>query len=408
MSKCHLIIRFTFLLLLVAASTSKVNAQDYYTQIRDSYEDSVQVADFPGAWNLPGTAFYLKFGGYFKIDAIYDFNGSGSRNQLLMSQIAVDGSPESSAGPFFNMHLRETRFNFDLRRTTPKGRAFKFFLEFDFFDESLGAGQPRLRHAFVKYGNLTVGQTWSNLSDLRVFPFIIDFAFGDALFGGRSVQVKWEQDIAKHFNYGVSVEMPGMNGIADPFQLGGEPMSLLPIFSGRLTNNRENGMIMVGAQFEQLRWDGRDSISDATALGWAAVLNARQNIGKRFFVTCHASYSKGLTDHVLVFAGTDEGAVLDQKGDIQVEDAITLALGGGFQISNALTANIAYAFMERGDLKYRPPNTIDNGGIGHVNIIWSLDENAKLGLEYAWGEVEDLNRKSGDASRIQAMARYSF
>ncbi len=387
---------------------SVVYPQEQYSKLRTSPEDSLGITDFPGALQIPNTGLYIKFGGYFRMDAIYDFNGSGSRNQLLMSQIAFDGTPEAAKGPFFNFHVRETRFNLDLRRKTQSGRPLKVFIEFDFFDESLPAGVPRLRHAFIKYGKWTLGQTWTNLSDLRIFPFIMDFSSGDALFGGRAVQIRFEDELSPHFNFGLALEMPGLSGIADLYQLGGETMPVLPIFSARITNEREDGMIIAGGQIQQLRWDGLDQGPDARAIGWGVVFNGRQKITDRLFATWHSSYNYGLVNQILIFGGTDENAVLLPSGELDIQDAITSAVGAGYQINSWLSTNIAYAYLRRGNLDFRPEETLKTGGMGHFNFIWKIDKNALGGIEYAWGKIRNVSLASGNAARLQAMVKYSF
>lgn len=401
-------LKIIFSVLFLFAIINNSFSQKQINDMRGNPEDSLTVKNFPGAWKMPNTEFYLKFGGYFRLDVIYDFNGSGSRNQLLMSQIYADDTPESTAGPFLNMHARETRFNFDLRRTTDSGRLFKFFLEFDFFDESLSPGIPRLRHAFIKYGNWLLGQTWTNLSDLRVFPFIMDFSAGDALFGGRAIQIRYEKNFIQNWQYSFALEMPALNNIYNPYNFDGEAIPVLPVFSGRLTNIRDNGMITVGGQIVQLRWDGRKTGPDATGLGYGVVFNGRQNITDKSFATWHTSYNSGITSQILIFAGTDQGAVLDSSGSIKEEDAITLAIGGGYDITKSLSANLALAYMNRGELIFRPDNTLDNGMMGHANLIWKFDKRTMIGLEFAWGDIENLNGATGNALRLQTMAKYSF
>lgn len=387
---------------------SIASAENPYSQLRGSAEDSLTTKNFPGAWNLPGTDFYMKFGGYFRLDALYDFNGAGSRNQLLMAQIPVEGTEAANAGPFFNMHVRETRFNFDIRRTTDLGRPLKCFLEFDFFDESLHAGLPRLRHAFVKYGNLLVGQTWTNLSDLRVFPFIMDFSAGDALFGGRSVQIRYEKYFIPHWQYAFSLEMPSLSGIYSAENDMGVKMPLMPLFSARLSNERDNGMLMFGGQVEQLHWDGRNKGPDANAIGWGVIFNGRQFLTKHLFATWHTSYNSGLISQILIFGGTHQGAVVLPDGEMHLEDAITLAVGAGYQINDALSTNIAYAYVNRGKLEYRPESTLREGGMGHFNVMWHIHAHALTGIEYAWGDVRTLANAKGTAHRIQYMIKYAF
>lgn len=404
----HLLVFRVFSFLILFSSLTEVSAQDPYSQLRGSEEDSLLTINFPGAWNMPGTDMYLKFGGYFRLDAIYDFTGAGSRSQLLLAQIPIEGTPEATAGPFFNMHVRETRFNFDLRRRTDAGRSLKFYLEFDFFDESLKSGQPRLRHAFVKYGNLLIGQTWTNLSDLRIFPFIMDFSAGDALFGGRSIQVRYEKDFTSNWQYAFSLEMPELDGIYNPDDQAGEVMPVLPLFSARLSNNRDNGLLYIGGQAEQLRWYGRNQGPNKTALGWGIVFNGRQSITPKLYTTWHASYNSGITSQIIIFTGSTQGAVLTPSGDLHLEDAITLAVGGGYQLVKRISVNLALAFMDQGKLDFRPDDTLENGYMGHANIIWTIDEHAMAGIEYAWGNAQNISNAKGNASRIQAMVKYAF
>ncbi len=404
----RLIVRLSQILVGILFTAQLTVAQDNYSKLRGSPEDSLRTINFPGAWNLPGTDLYMKIGGYFRLDALYDFTGAGSRNQLLIGQIPVEGTEAANAGPFFNMHVRETRFNIDVRRTTGLGRPLKFFIEFDFFDESLHAGIPRLRHAFVKYGNVLVGQTWTNLSDLRVFPFIMDFSAGDALFGGRSIQVRYEKYFKKHWQYSFALEMPSLSGISAPDNPAGTKMPTLPLFSARLSNERDNGMLMFGGQAEQLRWDGRNQGPDATALGWGVIFNGRQSITDRLFATWHTSYNMGMINQILVFGGTDQGAVLLPDGELYLEDAITLAVGGGYQLTESVSTNLAYAYLKRGNLTYRSEDALEKGGMGHFNFIWQIDPKATTGIEYAWGKVRTLENSTGIAHRIQVMVKYAF
>ncbi len=397
-----------WLVLIILLPGSFMLAQNPYEQLRGSAEDSLTTKNFPGAWNLPGTDLYMKFGGYFRLDALYDFTGAGSRYQLLMAQVPVEGTEAANADPFFNMHVRETRFNFDIRRTTDLGRPLKFYLEFDFFDESLHSGLPRLRHAFVKYGNLLVGQTWTNLSDLRVFPFIMDFSAGDALFGGRSVQVRYEQFFTEHWKYAVALEMPGLSGIYSADNDMGVKMPQMPLFSARLSNERENGMLMLGGQVEQLHWDGRNNGPDANAIAWGVIFNGRQFLTDRLFATWHTSYNSGLISQILIFGGTNQGAVVLPNGEMYLEDAITLAVGAGYQLTEKLTTNIAYAYADRGKLDYRVESTLKEGGMGHFNVMWKIDAHALTGIEYAWGNVRTLSNAKGTAHRIQYMIKYAF
>ena len=157
--------------------------------------------DFPQSWPLFGSDYRMAFGGYVKLDYLQDSDGTGDRLPFVTGTIPVDG-PEAGVGGYMNAFARETRFSFEVRKTTPGAPPQKYFVEMDFFQESAGAFNqfPRLRHAYFVYGNFLAGRTWGILTDTRAFPTLIDFAAGDALSGTRAAQVWWEQRISGGLN----------------------------------------------------------------------------------------------------------------------------------------------------------------------------------------------------------------
>lgn len=46
--------------------------------------------------------------------------------------------------------------------------------------------------------------------------------------------------------------------------------------------------------------------------------------------------------------------------------------------------------------------------VGHVNLIWSVDKALSTGIEYMRGYRENVDGARGDATRLQAMVKYSF
>lgn len=78
----------------------------------------------------------MKVGRYVRVDALEDFDGTGEKYQFLINVIAVDGSAEAARGSYFNMFVRETRFNFGIRMNKAGEQVQQVFIKMDFFDES--------------------------------------------------------------------------------------------------------------------------------------------------------------------------------------------------------------------------------------------------------------------------------
>jgi hypothetical protein len=141
----------------------------------------------------------LSFGGYIKLDARYvDGNvaykpfwtGSGTK-------LAEDASQ-------FNIFANETRFNMKYTHGEVMG-----FIELDFWggggnEVVSNSAHPRIRHAFVKYKDLVVGQTWSTFMNTSAIPESADFAGSTmGLVFIRQGQVRYTMG-----NFQVSIENP--------------------------------------------------------------------------------------------------------------------------------------------------------------------------------------------------------
>ena len=176
--------------------------------------------DFPKSVPFFGSDWRFSYGGYLKLDLITDFDGTGDPYQFVTATIPVPGAANSpQPGGYTKVHVKESRFNFEVRNTSENAPFTKVFFEMDFFDESSYA--PRLRHAYLQYGNLIVGQTWTTLTEMRSLPFLIDFAYGDALYGGRTPQIRWQQPLGEKFSWAVGLESWNDGAIENPSMLSG-------------------------------------------------------------------------------------------------------------------------------------------------------------------------------------------
>ena len=379
-------------------------------QTRDEHEvltaADLVADDFEGSWPLFGTSYRMKLGGYLKLDALYDFAGTGDKTQFLIGQIPVAGTPEAARSGYFNMFVRETRFNIDVRKSGSGGPAEQFFLEMDFFNASSYA--PRLRHAYLVYGNLLVGQTWATVVELASLPFTIDFGAGDALFGTRTPQVRWQQDLGSNWSWAIGLEMLQSSGIYNPFDQAGSASPQWPVLAGRLTHERKDGTRSLAAQVQELHWDGEGVGPDASATGWVVIFAGRENLGRRSFFTWNLAYGDGTAETIMALTGSDANAVLTADGRLVTRQGYSVALGLGHEWTDTLSSNLAYAWTDLEDIGQRAPDAIRSGGVGHLNLIWAPHKKLSTGIELMWGIRENADGADGDATRVQAMVKYVF
>lgn len=145
----------------------------------------------------------LSFGGYLKVDARY-VNGDVAYRDFWIGT----GTPLEESASQFRIFANESRFNTKYVHGDVMG-----FIEMDF----LGGGgnqvvsnsaHPRLRHAFIKYKDLTVGQTWTTFMNTSAIPETADFAGATVgLAFVRQGQIRYDMG-----GFQVSIENPESDG----------------------------------------------------------------------------------------------------------------------------------------------------------------------------------------------------
>lgn len=367
--------------------------------------DELIADDFPGSWPMFGTNMRMKIGGYAKADFVYDIDGTLDKTQFLMSTIPLEGTPEHANRGYIYLFARETRFNIDVRRVTPGAVPLRMFLEADFWS---AGNQFRLRHAYMVAGNFLVGQTWTTLSFLEALPFMIDFGAGDALFGGRTTQIRYQRNAGDRWKWAVAVENLDFPGIENPSGLGGKPSSLLPLFAVRADYHWKTGLLLLGSSVTQLRWDGGADGPTAKALQADVVVAGRQYAGTNNYVTWNVSYGKGSGENIMAFAGSQANAVLKADGTLETMPAFAVVLGGMHKWNATLSSNLSYAYGWLQPPDSRDPLALKRGGIGHVNVIWRPVTQFSTGIEYMWGAQRATNDTFGSARRVQGMVKFDF
>ncbi|WP_340112720.1 DcaP family trimeric outer membrane transporter [Maribellus mangrovi] len=361
-------------------------------------------SDFPGSWPMFGSDIRMKIGGYVKVDAIYDVDGTNDRTQFLMSTIPVEGQPEHDYHGYFSFLSKETRFNIDIRRIGEGKVPLKLFIEGDFWSEG---SRFRLRHAYITAGDFIIGQTWTTLSILESLPFMIDFAAGDALFGGRTTQIRFQKQFEGKLKLAMAVESLDLMGIENPGDLPGKPSAQLPLFAARLDYNWKSGLLVLGSSAGQLRWDkGADGTTQALQI--AGVIAGRQYIGKKNYLTWNVSAGYGSGENIMAFAGSNANAVITPEGKLETIPSFAMVLGFMHKWTETLSSNFSYAYGWLDTPESRADYAIKRGGIGHVNVIFRPYKRFSTGMEYIWGAQRTTNDALGSANRIQAMAKFEF
>lgn len=309
----------------------------------------------------------ITFGGYVKVDARYVDGDVGYRDFWIGT-----GTPLEEDASQFRIFANETRFNTKYVHGDVTG-----FIEMDFWGGGgnqivSNSAHPRIRHAFVKYKGLTVGQTWSTFMNTSAIPESADFAGATTgLVFIRQGQVRYDMG-----NFQVSIENPESWG-------GDTSNDNVPDVVARYNFKGDWGSASVSALARQLN----TNLGETESAFGVSVAGRIKTIGKddlRF------QFHKGELGRYVGVA-----AVPDLIGE-EVEDLTSILVAYRHFWNETTRSTVLYGKVE-GDVSN---NERSQWG---VNIFKDLTKNLSVGFEVGNFEMEELDR---DSNYMQASMRY--
>jgi hypothetical protein len=389
------------------------------------YKDRTPVwaCDITGFWELPGTDICFKVGGYAKADfiATLDNFSAGSENAIGLGGMFFNEltGARLTNGDKVRIHAFQSRFNLDARSNTEYG-VVRAFIEGDFFGG--GGGAYRLRHAFVQFGNLLAGQTWSTF--VATFAGADTFDFGGPPAGGlfRQGQVRWTQSFGNGFSLAIAVENPvttASQAESDPTtgNLVVDEVERFPDLVVALKVSQEWGTVQLSAVGRELR--AVDAGVADSEFGWAVSLAGRFNL----------PIANGKDNFRIVGVYSDGGSRYVGTGTVDLYDP-NLAAAGTLETyeSWGVTASLQHFWADnlRSSLvggytdvtvptvvSANNPNVVENTYYAAANLIWSPVPRVDMGLEVIYVKEETVGNAavtsaSADAVRVQASISRAF
>ncbi|WP_276388358.1 DcaP family trimeric outer membrane transporter [Eudoraea chungangensis] len=371
---------------------------------------------FPSSWPLFGSDIRMRIGGYVKADFIRDFDYLADRYEFELGSIAVEGSPERELGGISTFHAKQTRINFDFRSKAKWGNGKEFpmqvFLELDwFFDSDAFRLSTRLRHAYGVIGRLLVGRTWTTSADLSTLPGTIDFANGDALYGGRTTQIRWQDKINDKFSYAVALEdfAPQIDNVLDQE---GAARPLWPNIAAMVKAKSSNGSsIQLGLDVFPLSWKGPSTVPNSNKTGYAITATSRIVLKVTEYQDAFvwgAGYGEGQAHKIISLSWDGKASGTLTNNDLTLAPAWFAFAGYNHYWSKKFNSNISTAWSGTTLSSLQSDDTIQKAGSVHANLIYFPTRMISAGIEYMWGVRENKNGIEGTASRVQAMVKFKF
>ena len=310
----------------------------------------------------------ITFGGFIAMDARFVSGDIAYRDFWVGSGTVLPTNAKQ-----FKLSAKETRFNTKFVHGDVTG-----FLELDFHGSAQGnevisnSYAPRLRHAYISYNNVLMGQTWSTFMNTSAIPESADFAGATTgLVFIRQGQVRYNVG-----NFQVSLE--------NPESWGGDTASdSVPDIVARYNFKGDWGSVSVSGLARQLN----TTLGNSESAFGASVAGRIKTGGKddiRF------QFHKGELGR---YVGV--GAVKDLYGE-EVEDVTSVLVAYRHFWNESLRSTVLYGKVE-GDASDRERTQWG------VNLFQDLTKELAVGIEVGNFSIDELDK---DSNYVQATMRY--
>ena len=353
------------------------------------------------------------YGGYIKLDAMWSDYSAGApagtsvgRDFYVPSTLTVGNDNSSDA--VFDMHARESRFNFGTATLLDNGKTVKTKIELDFLLSAPGGNErvsnsysPRIRHAFISYDGWLFGQTWSNFQNVGALPEALDFVGpAEGTVFVRQSQIKYTTGA-----WSFSLENPESTITTAGGGMAVTDDASLPDFTARYTHNADWGNFVVTALARQLTYKVGGVDADETSFGVSAsgmVKLGEDNL--KFMLT----QGKGLGRYVGL--NVARGAVLNGD-DLDAIDSTSGFIAYQHKWNSQWRSTFLYSFLSADNdenllAMYGDPT--ESSQSYSANILYSPVKRLTFGAEFKHAERELESGVDGDMDRLQFSVKYAF
>lgn len=375
------------------------------------------LAEDPGTFKIPGTNTTLRLNGYVQFDATFDISGriADIENYDWASIVAVqplDGTPDADKDGQLYFTARTTRVGLSTTTPTDAGTVGTR-IEGDFNGPNGFQGQTftnsvlfRLRHAYGTFGNLLVGQTWTNFLDLASYPDTVDFNGPGSIALVRQPQIRYTFGLPSNLSLALALEN-SRNGSVGRY---------IPDVTAALSTSGKWGTAALHLMTNQYRTAGGGE--GPPKQGFGGALSGSFKVGNDTLVA-HLVAGQGLGRYL--FNGITNFFGANAAGEFRLWQALAYHVGYTHVWNSTFRSNLVFSqtfFGENGIIPYTGPENQANGTFqenkqitqAFLNTFYSFAKNAEFGIEYAYGlrHTYDNVNANGRENRINASFHYNI
>ena len=353
-----------------------------------------------GYINLPGNT-RVKFGGYGRLDFIYDFKPAGYPTAFIPSTIPVAPIPGTNSTA---VDINASRLSLDLRRPTDLGE-LRIFYENDFFGGNTQEPVYNLRHLYGQLHNLLVGYTFSSFLDVDTDPDTLDYQGPNGNTWAAAAQIRYTQPFGRGQSLAFSAEGPLIDIQTNLNET--VTASRIPDFTVKYRFEAEHGHLQLSSVFRDLGgYAGTQS--PAHVFGWGLTLAGAHSIGARDSVMADANFGDGIGHYLVDLFGLGVDAGLNAQGRLVAIPAF--GAYGAYQHywNQHWRSTATYGYVRLNTVYSQTPDAFHSSQYAAGNVIWNVRDTVSVGAELLYGTHLEKSGAKGNATRLQIAIQYDL
>ncbi|WLF84642.1 DcaP family trimeric outer membrane transporter [Moraxella sp. ZY210820] len=326
----------------------------------------------------------VKLYGFVRADAGIKLDGtSNTWNNIAEANTGNDDVK-------LNTSMATTRLGFEFKTPTKGGHLVGGKLEGDFRggSNSENGNGFRVRHAYVTYNDVLVGQTWSVFNDLDVLPNILD----DNLIAGqgadRTLQIRYETKVAPQTKVAVALER-------------NKNYNRVPNLTARVQQKMAGDKVHVSAR--SFVGEAHDSnASNDKKLTWGVAVGAAYNVNDNLTLMGDYNHIKGNQQYL---EQTNTPYTVNANGKLTLSEFDAVSLGANYKFTPKVSGTTGVGYIKAKDNGVGTNREIKQG---FTNVVYSPVEPLSFGVEYLYGEATTFADTKAKDQRVGLSATYNF
>jgi hypothetical protein len=359
----------------------------------------------------------LEIFGQVMLDAIYDFKrvDPTSNSVLRPSKIPVNCPTDPGCGKNGEtiFSIRQSKLGFRGFIPTSMGEV-KTLFTMDLYDSAGGQTHARVLEAWGELGEFGAGQYPTNFMDIDTFPNTIEYWGPNGMVFVRNPQIRITPINRDGLKVAFSLEAPGTavdTGKAsevDPALAGVTSRTKYPDFIGSVRLDRDWGHVQAAGILRQLAFEtpaNPDAEPSGSKSGYGVNLSGVFNTFGKDRVTGAIVFGNGIASYM-----NDGGVDLAPNASVQAEAVSTLGWFAYYDHywNDKWSTSAGVSQHRQSNTDGQLPDAFKQGSYASVNLLHYPVKNLLVGTELIWGKRENNDGATGDDSRVQFSAKFTF